>query len=100
MTVAWPVWNRNGRELFYRIGNEMMVVDITYQPAFSASAPHVLFTGNYEYTWGEVPNYDVSPDGRHFLMIQTVEPETNLGPIGIITNWFEELRRLAPSDKD
>jgi serine/threonine-protein kinase len=97
---AWPVWNRNGRELFYRIGNEMMFVDITYQPAFAASVPRVLFKGSYEYTWGKVPNYDVAPDGHRFLMIQTVEPETNLGPIGIITNWFEELRRLVPTDKD
>jgi serine/threonine-protein kinase len=97
---AWPVWNRNGRELFYRIGNEMMVVDITYQPAFAASVPRVLFKGSYEYIWGKVPNYDVSPDGRRFLMIQTVEPDTSPGPIGVITNWFDELRRLAPSDKD
>jgi serine/threonine-protein kinase len=93
---AWPVWNRNGRELFYRIGNEMMVVDITHQPAFAASVPRVLFKGSYEYTWGEVPNYDVSPDGRRFLMIQTVEPETSPGPIGVITNFFDELRRLVP----
>jgi serine/threonine-protein kinase len=92
---AWPVWNRNGQELFYRDGNEMMVVDISDQPVFTASAPRVLFAGNFEYSWGEVPNYDVSPSGEQFLMIQTVEPESNRGPIGIITNWSDELRRLT-----
>ena len=95
---VWPVWNRNGREMFYRIGNEMMVVNITYQPAFTASAPRVLFKGSYEFSWGKVPNYDISPDGRLFLMIETVEPATSPGPIGVITNFFDELRRLVPSN--
>ena len=35
-----------------------------------------------------------------FLRIQTVEPETNPGPIGIITNFFDELRRLVPAKQD
>jgi len=28
-----PVWNRNGRELFFRSGNKMMAVDVATQPA-------------------------------------------------------------------
>jgi eukaryotic-like serine/threonine-protein kinase len=34
-----PVWNPKGRELFYRNGNKMMVVDVATQPAFSAGKP-------------------------------------------------------------
>ena len=33
---AEPIWNHNGRELFYRSGNRMMVVKTTTQPNFSA----------------------------------------------------------------
>jgi len=34
-----PVWNRNGRELFYRSGGRMMAVDIATQPGFAAGKP-------------------------------------------------------------
>jgi Tol biopolymer transport system component len=34
-----PVWNPNGRELFYRSGNKMMVADIVSQTSFSATKP-------------------------------------------------------------
>ena len=38
-----PVWNPNGRELFYRSGDKMMAVDITTQPGFAAgTAPDAL----------------------------------------------------------
>jgi eukaryotic-like serine/threonine-protein kinase len=37
-----PLWNPNGRELFYRSGDKMMVVDITTQPSFTAGAPRML----------------------------------------------------------
>jgi hypothetical protein len=31
-----PVWNRNGRELFYRNGDKIIAVDIATQPSFVA----------------------------------------------------------------
>jgi len=34
-----PVWARNGRELFYRNGDQMMAVEITTDPIFSAGRP-------------------------------------------------------------
>jgi eukaryotic-like serine/threonine-protein kinase len=95
-----PVWNRNGRELFYRSGNKMMVVEITTQPNFAFGSPRMLFEGGqymppsgpYSYPF---PNYDVSPDGQRFLMI-TKESKPQ---ISVVLNWFEELKRRAPSGK-
>jgi serine/threonine-protein kinase len=59
-----PVWNPNGRELFYRSGDKMMAVDITTQPTFAAGKPRVLFEGHYLPTRGSFQNYDVSSDGQ------------------------------------
>ena len=42
-----PVWNRNGREFFYRSGDKMMAVEITTQPSFVAGRPRMLFEGPY-----------------------------------------------------
>ena len=50
-----PVWNRNGRELFYRSGDKMMAVEITTQPGFSAGAPKMLFEGPYVPNPADVP---------------------------------------------
>ena len=71
-----PVWARNGAELFYRDKNKMMVVAVTIEPTFRPDNPRMLFEKasktNY---WSDiVAQYDVSPDGRRFLMVEPVEP--------------------------
>ena len=92
-----PLWNRNGRELFYRSGNKMMAVEITTEPNFVLGSARMLFeggqymppTGPYSYPF---PNYDVSPDGQRFLMItKESKPQIN-----VVLNWFEELKHRVP----
>jgi Tol biopolymer transport system component len=93
-----PVWNPNGRELFYRSGGKMMAVDIATQPGFSAGKPRVLFEGQYQPTPATFPNYDVSPDGQRFLMLKASESaETAPTQINVVLNWFEELKRRVPA---
>jgi eukaryotic-like serine/threonine-protein kinase len=95
-----PVWNSNGRELFYRSGDKMMAVDIATQPSFTASKPRVLFEGRYNPAPGTTPNYDVSPDGQRFLMIKPSEQEAAAPTqINVVLNWFEELKRRVPPGK-
>ena len=91
-----PVWSRDGREMFYRSGDAMMAVPITSQPTFAAGLPHQLFSGQFEQTGTGTSGYDVSPDGRRFLMIQATEPEEPATQVSVVINWFEELRRLVP----
>jgi Tol biopolymer transport system component len=92
-----PVWNPNGRELFYRSGNRMMAVQVATQPAFSAARPTMLFEG--EYLASPFPQtgttYDVTRDGQRFLMVKDVE-QTSTTQINVVVNWFEELKRLVP----
>jgi serine/threonine protein kinase len=91
-----PVWNRNGRELFYRSGNKMMAVDITTEPGFTAGKPHMLFEGPYQQAV-TLPNYDVSPDGQHFLMLKSTEQAQAVPTqINVVLNWFEELKQKVP----
>ncbi|HSD28480.1 MAG TPA: protein kinase [Vicinamibacteria bacterium] len=59
------VWGRDGRELFYRQGDELMVVGVRTGPSIAFSKPTPLFRGSYER--GFFP--DVSPDGRRFVMV-------------------------------
>ncbi len=94
-----PVWNPNGRELFYRIGPKMMAVDITTQPGFSAGKSRMLFEGPYPSLVATVPSYDVSPDGQRFLMLKASEQSQAITQINVVQNWSEELKRRVPSGK-
>jgi eukaryotic-like serine/threonine-protein kinase len=93
-----PVWNPNGRELFYRSGDRMMAVDIATQPGFVAGTPRMLFEGRYEVAPAPIVNYDVSPDGQRFLMVKPGE-QAQAAPtqINVVLNWFEELKRRVPT---
>jgi Tol biopolymer transport system component/predicted Ser/Thr protein kinase len=97
---AEPVWNHNGRELFYRNSAKMMAVDIATQPSFAAGKPRMLFEGQHQPTPGTAPNYDVSPDGQRFLMLKLNE-SAQAAPtqINVVLNWFEELKRKVPVGK-
>lgn len=64
-----PVWAHDGRELFYRSDNAMMVVSVDSRSTFSAGPPRVLFRGSY-FAGDGLTNYDVTPDGRRFLMLR------------------------------
>ena len=95
-----PVWNPKGRELFYRIGNKMMDVDIATQPTFSAGKPKMLFEGPYVLTPRSFPDYDVTPDGQRFLMLKPSEQEqVATTQINIVLNWFDELKQKVPAGK-
>jgi serine/threonine protein kinase/Tol biopolymer transport system component len=97
-----PRWARNGRELFYRHGLKMMAVDIETKEGFRAGTPKVLFEGQYlGGPAGIQPGigYDVSPDGKRFLMIKP-EGELNAAQLQVVENWFDELRRrVATANK-
>jgi eukaryotic-like serine/threonine-protein kinase len=95
---AEPVWNPNGRELFYRRGDKMMAVDIATEPSFAAGTPQMLFEGRYELAPFPIANYDVSTDGERFLMLKPSEsPEAAPTQINVVLNWFEELKRRVPT---
>jgi serine/threonine protein kinase len=71
------VWARDGRELFYRQGAEMLSVRIPADIAAPPARPTVLFERDYFATGGPgIVNYDVSTDGQRFLMLKAVEDRT------------------------
>jgi serine/threonine-protein kinase len=96
-----PVWNPNGRELFFRNSDKMWAVDITTQPSFAAGKPRLLFQGPYLPSPATSSNYDVSLDGQRFLMVKPNEQEqTAPTQINVVLNWFEELKQKVPTGKN
>ena len=93
-----PIWSRSANELFYwsfsSAGLKCMAVSYTTEPTFTPGAPQVLFEGDY----ADVPGrgFDVSPDGRRFLMLKGPEDTGPYTQLNVVTNWFEELKQKAP----
>jgi len=106
----YPIWAQDGRELYYdAYPNEMMVVTIETEPAFAAGNPEVLFRSEYvlsSHSGPDVSPYDISPDGKRFLMIKEdiqaqeaaeaveIPPTTELI---VVENWDELLKGFTPS---
>jgi hypothetical protein len=89
-----PLWSRQGLELFYREGNEMMVVPFTPGTEPEPGKPRLLFKGKFEENTLRHLNYDVMPDGSGFVMIQKVK-ELSSPQIHVVVNWHEELKQKA-----
>jgi Tol biopolymer transport system component len=87
---AAPRWSRDGKELFYQSTGDLMAVDVsgTSRGEFKAGTPREFFTGLRLGTH----NFDVSPDGRRFLVISE-GLETNSPPIVVLLNWMSGIAR-------
>ena len=90
-----PLWRRDGRQLYYRRGDEMIAVDISPGPSLTASKPRVLWRGHYLAGAGSScgmagptsANYDVTPDGGRFLMIEDASSILESEHLRVVSNW-------------
>jgi eukaryotic-like serine/threonine-protein kinase len=82
---AEPMWSQDGQELFYRRADQMIAVPIRTIPSFRVAPATRLFERTFERDPGDnLANFDVAPDGRHFVMLKRSDPPSD---IRIILNW-------------
>jgi Tol biopolymer transport system component len=92
-------WINNGAEIVFMAATgptTIMAVGVTATPTgFSVGTPRRLFGGRFLFTT-PVRSYDVTPDGRRFLMVQGREaPPQPPVELVLVDNWFEELNRAS-----
>jgi serine/threonine-protein kinase len=95
-----PVWRRDGRELFYRNGDQMVAVPVSAADRFDAGRPQELWRGSYSHGMSSScgapglssSNYDVAPDGQRFLMIQDEDVDkTSSSSVVVVVGFAREL---------
>jgi Tol biopolymer transport system component len=87
-----PRWRRDGKELFYvALDRKLMAVDVSTTPTFQPHIPHPLFTAPIILVSTDTQRYDISPDGRRFL-INTDAAEIAPSPITVVLNWTAGLK--------
>ena len=91
-----PAWSGDGGELFYRNEDQMLAVSMVTKPTLEIGQPTLLFEGRYDRDDAASgnPNYDGTADGQRFVMVKGVEG-SDQRQIQVVTNWFEELKRLV-----
>ena len=96
-----PVWSRDGRELFYKSGGLLMAAGVEADSTLRVTARTELFEVGLDYiNRPRARSYDVSPDGRRFLMVRNVEApglEEDVAPAAtlfLVQNWFTELAEI------
>jgi eukaryotic-like serine/threonine-protein kinase len=99
-----PVWKRTGGELFYRNGDSMMAVPVSIAPLFTLGRPRELWKGHYSHGMSSScgppgttsSNYDVTADGKRFLMIKDDDQDRATSKqIIVALAWADELNRLS-----
>jgi serine/threonine protein kinase/Tol biopolymer transport system component len=100
-----PLWSPDGRELFYLNGDAVMSISVKTEPSFDIiGTPQVLFLGTFVGPYlGEGTPWDISPDGKRFLMIKppalagaATTAAATRPKINIVVNWLEELKQRVP----
>jgi len=100
---GYPVWSRNGKELFYRTAdNKIMVTTYTSSGgSFHADKPRLWSPGQFT-NHGDEYNFDLHPDGKRFAVLKA--PATGGTPpvnkVSFLFHFFDELRRKVPPGKN
>jgi serine/threonine-protein kinase len=94
-----PKWSRNGHELLYRSGIQVMSVSYTVNgDTFVAGKPRVWI----EKLGTVVSGWDLAPDGKRVLVLSQAESAEQPKPeheVVFLANFFDDLRRRAPMGK-
>jgi Tol biopolymer transport system component len=99
-----PVWSRSGKELFYwsgaRSGEQIWVTSYAVEgDSFRAEKPRAWSPRRIPFRAGTA-RFDLHPDGKRFAVVTPAEEtEVRGDKVVFITNFFDELRRIAPLPK-
>jgi eukaryotic-like serine/threonine-protein kinase len=99
---VWPLWARDGRELFYATGaGALMRVGVERGASWTATAPAMLLKDGSVMTAGAFfgRNYDVAPDGQRFVVPKEASGPDAAPPQLVVVQHFDELlKRLVPAN--
>jgi len=98
---AYPMWSRDGRELFFEgLDNRLMVASYTVKgDSFVADKPRVWSEKRIGGRAGFSRNIDLAPDGKRMaalMRVDTPESQQSQNHVVFLMNFFDELRRRAP----
>ena len=101
-----PMWSPDGAELFYigsTVAEQLAATRVSMQSGVTFGSPELVpFVLTAGRLGGATRAFDVLPDGRFVgLVADSADDDTPLAAgreIRLVVNWFEELKRLVPTN--
>lgn len=89
-----PHWAPDGRALYYRVDDRLMMVPIQPGATFSAGRPSLLLRGLYDLQSETGLSYAVDPKSGRFLMIRLASDASRqpADSFRVVLNWAQQLR--------
>ncbi|MEO6223799.1 MAG: hypothetical protein ABIP90_11160, partial [Vicinamibacterales bacterium] len=100
-----PLWSPDGTHLYYwaMLSQHVVALDVQTQPTLNTGNVVLLkIVARFNMT-GRGRNYDVTPDGKHFVVVTSADRESpdaarpSTQQINAVLNWFEELKARVPT---
>jgi len=90
-----PIWSPDGKEIFYfNLVGKMMAVSPTMEPVFNPGKPREMFdVSQMFFPNAPLNNYDITPDGKRFIMVRNTGFSGSLTSFNVVLNWIEEVKR-------
>jgi hypothetical protein len=95
-----PRWSRDGKQLYYRIGRSLYVVDVETgrgTDAFQASTPRLVFDDLDRSRL--TSSYEISPSGDAILVPSSLQEDAPRTRVTVLVNWLDEVERIVPGDR-
>jgi hypothetical protein len=89
-----PLWSGDGKELFFRTVDHMMVVSVAENDGLVFGRQQELFEDSFlrpSRISADVHSYDVSADGSRFLMIQRDDQGVANADLKVVIGWLASL---------
>lgn len=83
-----PVWSPTESKLYYRDEQNLVAVSFRTTPAFEVTGRQTLFPDVFLRRTLPHANYDVAPDGKSFLFLQSTSDNEAI----VVLNWLTEAR--------
>lgn len=92
---AVPRWSKRGDELFFNSANKIVSAPITTSPKVDFGQPQQLFDYqplNLERISGSFESFDVSADGKRFVLLQQAPNQGSGLTLTFVQNWYAEFK--------
>ena len=92
-------WAPDGKELYYLNldGRSLMAVPVSTGETLKMGTERKLFDGSFRTSGPGIRPYDVTPDGKRFVMIREDSTGSESPRLIVVQHWTEELKRRVPA---
>jgi serine/threonine protein kinase len=87
-----PSFSRDGKTVFYRLGDQLWAVPISTDPTLTIGPPSIAFELSGVRGFSGLPNYVVSRAGDRVLAAKILAEATRAREIQVMVNWRDELQ--------